>query len=136
MSAGPWYEYHHSPSNEDVKQILLNTQWDRQFGDNCSSWYPIMKRRVIDNVIKELKIQQPCWGTYRRYYSLSHSILLSKCLEEAHKFRKEKATKKLLEFMNNSIWIQDRLYRPEDGLRYNNIEDNFNIVKNSLEKIS
>ena len=120
MSDGPWYEYQ-SPSNEDVKQILFNTQWDSQFV-NSSSWYPIMKRRVIDIVIKELKMHQPCWGSYRKYYSFSHSILLSKCLEEAHKF------------MNDSIWIPDRLYSPYNGLRYKNLENNFNKVNNRLEK--
>ena len=36
------------------------------------------------------KSRGPCWGSYRGYYSFLHSELLSKCLEEGQKFRKEK----------------------------------------------
>jgi hypothetical protein len=125
--SGPWYEQQ-SPSTEDVKKILFTARWDSQFGK--TSWYPMMKRRVIDIVIhEELKEhqktfgEQPCWGSYRGYYSFSHSELLNKCLEEGQKFIKEKARKKLLKFMNDSTWIQDRLYRPDDGLRWEQIEN-------------
>ena len=137
--SGPWYE-ETGPSTEDVKQILFTARWDSQFGETSHSWYPIMKRRVIDIVIhKELKEhqknfgRQPCWGSYRGYYSFSHSSLLSKCLEEGQIFRKEKARKKLLKFMDNSTWIQDRLYRPDDGLRYENVEKHFNEISNAYK---
>jgi len=124
--SGPWYE-HQSPSTEDVKNILFTARWDSQFGE--TSWYPMMKRCVIDIVInEELKVHQknfgrkPCWGSYRGYYSFSHSSLLTKCLEEGQNFRKKKAREKLIKFMDNSTWIQDRLYRPDDGLRWRQIE--------------
>lgn len=133
--SGPWYQ-ETGPSTKDVKQMLFTAQWDAQFGETNSAWYPIMKRRVIDIVISKEEEQRhvsqsrgPCWGSYRGYYSFLHSELLSKCLEEGQKFRKEKARKKLLKFMNDSIWIQDRLYRPCDGLRYKNVERNFDNVR-------
>jgi hypothetical protein len=123
--SGPWYE-ETGPSNESVKKMLFTAQWDNQFG---SIWYPMMKRRVIDIVIhEELKEhqkdfgKQPCWGSYRGYYSFSHSSLLRKCLKEGQRFRKEKATKKITAFLNNSTWIQDRLYRPDNGLRWRQME--------------
>ena len=113
MSDGPWYEYN-GPSTEEVNKLLTDAllRANHKFvsDDNIKS--------IVGDIIEE---QQTGWGSYRGYYTSVHSDLIKKCNKKINTLIETLAREKIIHFLNNSNWIQDRLYRP-DGLRWKQVQ--------------
>jgi hypothetical protein len=115
MSDGPWYEYN-GPSTTEVNKLLtdalLHAKHKIVSDDNIKS--------IVDSVIRQE--EQTGWSSYRGYYTFVHSDLIKKCNKKINTLIETLSREKIIRFLNNSNWISDRLYRPEDGLRWKQVQ--------------
>ena len=137
----PWYQSQ-GPDTNEVKKILKQTLRNlivvvKMYNGNRNptKLLPFQVDFIVDKVIENyiLENQNPSlsfvgWGSYRGYYSFTHSELLQKCTKEIED--QTDARQKIIKFFNNSAWLMDRLYRPpseecSEGLRYKSIERHF-----------
>ena len=117
--SGPWYEEQGITTAEVRKQLLttfLAPKGNYKFvsDDNIKS--------IVDSVIKQEEQKKTGWGSYRGYYTFVHSNLIKQCNEKINTLIETLAREKIIQFLNNSNWISDRLYRPEDGLRWKQVQ--------------
>ena len=137
----PWYQSS-GPDTNEVKKILKQTLTNlivvvkMENGDrNPTKLLPFQVDFIVDKVVENYIVDNKNksknfigWGSYRGYYSFTHSELLQKCNKEIQD--QTDARQKIIRFFNNSSWLMDRLYRPSSneyspGLRYEKIKENF-----------
>ena len=149
----PWYQTR-GPDTNEVKKILKQTLRNlivvvkMSNGDrNPTKLLPFQVDFIVDKVVENFIKNQNlpnfyaegrddflCWGSYRGYYSFTHSELLQECTKVIED--QTDARQKIIKFINNSEWLIDRLYRPpsekySEGLRYKSIKTHFeNTVSN------
>jgi hypothetical protein len=123
MSDDTWYEQH-GPSTTEVNKLLTDAllHANHKFisHDNIKS--------IVNDIIEE---EQTGWGSYRGYYTFVHRDLIKKCTVKINIVIKTLARKKIIHFLNNSNWIQDRLYRP-DGLRWKQVQATLQSHQSSM----
>ena len=149
----PWYQSQ-GPDTNEVKKILKKTltniivvvkmeNGDRNPTKLLSFQVDFIVDKVVENFIKKQNLPNfyteerdalLCWGSYRGYYSFTHSELLQECTKLIE--NQTDARQKIIKFINNSAWLMDRLYRPpsekySEGLRYKSIERHFETVVSS-----
>jgi len=117
MSDGPWYEYN-GPSTTKVNKLLtdalLHAKHKIVSDDNIKS--------IVNSVIEQEEQKGTGWGSYRGYYTFVHGDLIKKCNKKINTLIETLSREKIIRFLNNSNWISDRLYRPEDGLRWKQVQ--------------
>jgi len=148
--AEPWYQSQ-GPSTNEVKKILNQTLTNiivvvkmENGVHNPTKLLPSQVDFIIDKVIENYIVKNKNksknfigWGSYRGYYSFTHSELLQKCNKEIQEQimlqKQADARQKIIKFFNNSPWLMDRLYRPpseeySEGLRYKSIKTHFEFT--------
>ena len=143
----PWYQSQ-GPDTNEVKKILKEALTNiivvvkMENGDrNPTKLLPFQVDFIVDKVVDNYIVENRNsslyfvgWGSYRGYYSFTHSDLLQKCTKVIED--QTDARLKIIKFINNSAWLMDRLYRPpseeySEGLRYKSIKTHFeNTVSN------
>lgn len=137
----PWYQSS-GPNTNEVKKILKQTLTNlivvvkMENGDrNPTKLLPFQVDFIVDKVVENYIVDNKNksknfigWGSYRGYYSFRHSDLLQECTKLIED--QTDARQKIIEFISNSSWLMDRLYRPPSneyspGLRYEKIKENF-----------
>ena len=76
--SGPWYESQ-GPSTNDIKEILI--KYYNSNNNNKTDEDTIKKyiNIVIDKELAKMENQDEttCWGSYRGYYTFTHSTMIS-----------------------------------------------------------
>lgn len=92
--------------------------------------HKVIKNYIAKNIDKFKRYFLP-WGSYSSYYTFTHNELLENGKKEI-KIQTD-ARKKIIKFIDNSLWLMDRLYRPPSkdyckGLRYKNVKTHFESI--------
>lgn len=117
--SGPWYE-EQGISTAEVRKQLLTTFLAPKANYKFVSDGNI--KSIVNSVIKQEEQKGVGWGSYRGYYTFVHRDIFKKCNKKINTLIETLAREKIIQFLNNSNWISDRLYRPEDGLRWKQVQ--------------
>jgi len=143
----PWYQSQ-GPDTNEVKKILKEALTNiivvvkmENGNRNPTKLLPFQVDFIVDKVVENYIVENRNsslyfvgWGSYRGYYSFTHSELLQECTKVIED--QTDARQKIIKFFNNSPWLMNRLYRPpseeySEGLRYKSIKTHFeNTVSN------
>lgn len=129
--SGPWYE-ETGPSTLEIRNKMLQTFLAPQIPTKLVKIPEIIA--VIEEVIKENLKEYGGWGSYRGYYTFTHSNLIKSISKKINEKKEENALKKIKDFIRP--WAEHILYRPPSddkptGRMYHVAQENFTSLCNA-----
>ena len=109
--------------------------WDERSGPSIVDARNEFKNFKLDGITVPESIVERCihrehakydgFGSWRGWATFSRRSIVQECIDEFNNLNT------LASKLHGNIiilnWINDRLYRPGDGLRYSNVRDSFNM---------
>ena len=114
--AGPWYECS-GPTIHDAHDAFKNFKINGV----------IVPVSIVERCINDEYIKYNGFGSWRGWETFARRDIIQNCIDEF-----ENLNNLVSKLKGNKIilcWINDRLYRPTDGLRYNQVKNEFNKLK-------
>lgn len=129
--SGPWYE-ESGPTTLEIRNKMLQTFLAPQIPTKLVKIPEIIA--VIEEVIKENLKEYGGWGSYRGYYTFTHSNLIKSISKKINEKKEENALKKIKDFIRP--WAEHILYRPPSddkptGRMYHVAQENFTSLCNA-----
>jgi hypothetical protein len=114
--AAPWYECS-GPTLDDAYKEFKNFKIDNI----------IVPPSIVNRCIQYEYTKYGSFGSWRGWVSFARRNIVQECNDEFTHLNKLVSKLKGNKIILN--WVNDRLYRPTDGLRYNQVQDEFNELK-------
>ncbi len=129
--SGPWYE-ESGPTSLEIRNKMLQTFLAPQIPTKLVKIPEIIA--IIEEVIKENLKEHGGWGSYRGYYTFTHSNLVKSISKKINEKKEENALKKIKDFIRP--WAEHILYRPPSddkptGRMYHVAQENFTSLCNA-----
>ena len=129
--SGPWYEESGHTSLE-IRNKMLQTFLAPQIPTKLVKIREVIA--IIEEVIKEKLKEYGGWGSYRGYYTFTHSNLVKSISKKINEKKEENALKKIKDFIRP--WAEHILYRPPSddkptGRMYHVAQENFTSLCNA-----
>jgi len=105
--SGPWYE-ESGPTSLEIRNKMLQTFLAPQIPTKLVKIPEIIA--IIEEVIKENLKEHGGWGSYRGYYTFTHSNLVKSISKKINEKKEENALEKIKDFIRP--WAEHILYRP------------------------
>ena len=105
--SGPWYEVS-GPTSLEIRNKMLQTFLAPQIPTKLVKIREVIA--IIEEVIKENLKEFGGWGSYRGYYTFTHSKLIESISKKINEKKEEKALEKIKDFIRP--WAEHILYRP------------------------
>ena len=105
--SGPWYE-ESGPTTLEIKNKMLETFLAPQIPTKLVKISEIIA--IIEVVMNENLKEFGGWGSYRGYYTFTHTNLIKSISKKINEKKEEKALEKIKDFIRP--WAEHILYRP------------------------
>ena len=105
--SGPWYE-ESGPTSLEIRNKMLQTFLAPQIPTKLVKIREVIA--IIEEVIEENLKEHGGWGSYRGYYTFTHSNLVKSISKKINEKKEEKALEKIKDFIRP--WAEHILYRP------------------------
>ena len=129
--SGPWYE-ESGPTSLEIRNKMLQTFLAPQIPTKLVKIREVIA--LIEELIKENLKEYGGWGSYRGYYTFTHSNLIKSISKKINEKKEENALKKIKDFIRPSA--EHILYRPPSddkptGRMYHVAQENFTSLCNA-----